>query len=269
MAAKQCFSLEGAQARMTSNIAEYRHMCEHGESLLVPLETGMIQCVACHRFGEKKNVPLSTSRGMPISKWTRLQSFKDHADSQRHQLAMVEWLGEKSIIPATSMASPARDFEMLLQDFRQEAVRKEYLFGKRKKIRKMIWCLAEAIRQTKKSVLRSSSQLAVHQDGAAGYLFARFTSSDVNGQRCSGYLGGADLAYLFKSANATAIARGIIKILKSSCSANVGCPAKAKLKPKFDAETYDHVRKSLSLLDAVRLLTKNELCASSTNHHLN
>ena len=91
---KQCFSLQGARSRVKSKISEYQQVCKYGNgesSWLVLLKNGNLQCVACEKYGENSSVPLSTSRGMTITNWCRLQTFKNHAATQRHKLAMADF----------------------------------------------------------------------------------------------------------------------------------------------------------------------------------
>jgi hypothetical protein len=235
-----CFSLEGSKKRVCSQLPLWqKHLQLPGnisQSWLVQLENEHLQCAACRYSVQKKHhakapigeqnlfnsdmqQTLASEEGMPISRWTRLQTLKQHQTMKCHKLNAVNFVHDTHPeITMDGMASPIQDFRHLLQSIKQRKQKQKESYGKRKKLRKMMYCIAEAHRRYKQSVFATTPQASIMQDGASGKLFARFSCCDNKLQRYSGHLGIYDLTTQHKTADSVAVAQSMVSIVTEACT---------------------------------------------------
>jgi len=116
-----------------------------------------------------------------------------HERSVHHRLAVkYTSKGTVQLDPACiAKAAPAKEtFQKLLRHFRRRGKSSEVDgIGKHCKIRRMLWCLAEAKRVRARRVLAKSRTIAIHQDKGQGHLHTRFTACNDKLQRVSGIVG--------------------------------------------------------------------------------
>ena len=130
------------------------------------LENEHLQCAACRYSLQKKyqqgqphslvlapknfelQQKLASEEGMPISRWTRLQTLKQHQKQKCHRLNAINFVRDTHPeVAVDGIASPIEDFRHLLQNIKQRKLKKSETCGKRKKLRKMMYCIAEAHRR--------------------------------------------------------------------------------------------------------------------------
>ena len=156
---QQCFSVTGAQDRIENRTEFWKKalpMAGTEESWLAVLPNGNFQCKCCffrqsqlEQMDRRKIQGLASTEGLQPTPWTRLQTFRQHANRQ-HELNVALYVRTTMPeVPATDFASPAHDFLDLYRSVKQRKVKSEESFGKRKKIRAMTYCLAEACRRRK------------------------------------------------------------------------------------------------------------------------
>ena len=198
---------------------------------------------------------LASEEGMPISRWTRLQTLKQHQTMKCHKLNAVNFVRDTHPeITMDGMASPIQDFRHLLQSIKQRKQKQKESYGKRKKLRKMMYCIAEAHRRYKQSVFATTPQASIMQDGASGKLFARFSCCDNKLQRYSGHLGIYDLTTQHKTADSVAVAQSMVSIVTEACTEWSHTPFKSdewkKDNEKVNVEALANFQQAVSQLIA-------------------
>ena len=181
---QRCFSLEGSRKRVYSQLPKWQKYCQLPgnitQSWLVQLENEHLQCAACRYSMQKKykqgqphsvvlgpknfelQQKLASEEGMPISRWTRLQTLKQHQKQKCHKLIAINFVRDTHPeVAVDGIASPIEDFRHLLQNIKQRKLKKSETYGKRKKLRKMMYCIAEAHRRYKHSVFATTSQASI------------------------------------------------------------------------------------------------------------
>ena len=126
------------------------------------------------------------------------------------------------------IASPIEDFRDLLQNIKQRKLKMAETYGKRKKLRKMMYCLAEAPRRCKQSVFATTSQASIMQDGAASKLFATFSCFTKDLQRYAAHLGIYDTVTKHKTSDSLALAQSMVSIVMDACTEWFGVPFKSE-----------------------------------------
>ena len=91
--------------------------------------------------------------------------------------------------------------------------------GVAKKLRRIIWCVAEAIRQQHRVALRRATSIAIHQDKRAAMLLVRFTAADAAMTQVSGILG-----LVQSHGGHLDIIRSTEDVVRSFCTAGHGRP---------------------------------------------
>ena len=92
--------------------------------------------------------------------------------------------------------------------------------GKHKKLRKMLWCVAEGHRDMKRALWRSSASTTsttIFQDARQGKLSIRFNMANSRLDRGSGHLGTVDLAKEHRL-DATGIQEGTMAVISRFCT---------------------------------------------------
>ena len=114
---------------------------------------------------------------------------------QRHQATFCHKFAEQSLINGDlrellrTRAQTSSAFLRVLTSCQKGARGELQGVGDRRKVRRMTWCLAEAIRNRHRAFLREADQIGLHQDKRGAKLLIRFTSVNASLQRRSGVLG--------------------------------------------------------------------------------
>ena len=152
---QQCFSDVGANDRIHNNFKIWQKVLKlpgSEESWLRMLPGGNFQCKCCFFRAESfphKFKSLASAEGLRPTVWTRLQTFRQHETTQHAINATLYVRATMPDAPAAKFASPAHDFLEPIRSVKQNKVNTTETYGKRKKIRAMTYCLAEACRRRK------------------------------------------------------------------------------------------------------------------------
>ena len=127
-----------------------------------------VTCKLCKHHGEQTAPKWRTPASL------QLCHFQIHEGTMKHSRAAAS-CGARDLLVALH-APPVGDFVKLLRDFRQgkthgskgcEGVGREW------KVRKMKWCLAEAVRSRVRAAIRSAASMSIHADCSKGHLVVR------------------------------------------------------------------------------------------------
>ena len=157
-------------------------------------------------------------------------------------------------VPAAGFASPSHDFLDLLKAVKARKVKNEEKYAKRKKMRAMTYCLAEAIRRMKLPILVKAKQAALMHDGADDKLYCRFTVCTPEHTRLTGFLGADNTVQKHHTADSLALANSLKSITEGAFTQWKGVPFKTEewrnAHVRVDTEAYDTFRKAVSQLNA-------------------
>ena len=167
-----------------------------------------------------------------VSNYSAVQrrALLKHQNSDAHQLATRDGCAEDD----SSAAPSTKEFSQLLKHAKRNPIGRDVVpsIAGHKKCRKMVWCLAEAHREIKRSMFCSGKGVddddvlistTLYQDCRKGKLTVRFTAASSRLERRSGHLGTVDLAKDF-SLDSIGIMQGTFFILKSFCVRGLGAP---------------------------------------------
>ena len=193
-----------------------------------------------------RNNTLSSKTGLAPSKWTRLQSFKQHACNPMHKAASIQFVRDTmKNIPLGDIASASEDFEHLLKSIKNRKMQQKEAYGDRFKLRRMLYCLAEASRQAKRHQFTTASQACMMHDGADSKLFARYALCTKDIERKFRFLGVFDLVQQHKDSDSFAMASSLASMIKNYCTQFLGAPYKTaewkKKHEKLDKEAYNNI----------------------------
>ena len=145
---QRCFSLEGSRKRVCVQLPMWQKYCQLpgniSQSWLVQLENEHLQCAACRYSLQKKyqqgqphslvlapknfelQQKLASEEGMPISRWTRLQTLKQHQKQKNHKLNAINFVRDTHPeVTMDGIASPIADFCHLLQNIKQRKLKRQ------------------------------------------------------------------------------------------------------------------------------------------------
>ncbi|CAK0866746.1 unnamed protein product, partial [Prorocentrum cordatum] len=124
-------------------------------------------CLACKAAGRSDSFGTFTAKAQPFA-------FQRHgARSQAHRDAVAALLGKAVDPPAPSAGA----FELVLDHYQQgqgRAAAGVPTVGKRKKVRVMGFCLAEAVRTEHRRFLANAESITIMQDCRGHRLLMRF-----------------------------------------------------------------------------------------------
>lgn len=207
---------------------------------------------ACRRsgFGTFEVVTLNT---------LQLQHFEKHAASAQHQRSVEQFLARLGVDAAAGEASDGVSSMAPSEAEFEEALKQRLLgvttakgvteVGKKDKIRKMCFCLAEASRMMDRAWLSTCSCIAIHQDEKKPRLLLRFTASRDSLETREGFLAIArDIG-----TSARKVRDATENALKRFCTVGLGAPPRGKAKSfsgVFDKAMFDRLRKKVELFNA-------------------
>jgi len=150
----------------------------------------------CARAGDAATVNLAKSKTncawgkfkltVPI-KLNRLLRHQESAFHRAGELMLCS--GKANVQCALLMFAPAADaFESAWLKAESGSRSPDSLAG-REKFARLVWCLAEAIRNRHRTFLSEAATIAIHQDKRDSKLLARFTAASPGLERVAGVLG--------------------------------------------------------------------------------
>jgi hypothetical protein len=177
-------------------------------------------------------------------------SLQRHQASATHKAVVQNATGIVGgrLVPDTSLFS-----EVLSLYKKKTAVTKRPKGVSRNKQRKVVYCLAESIRQLTRKVLRGADVACLMQDCRKGRLQIRFSCCSPSMTSTRGVFGEANLARDF-DCSADGIKQGTLQILKNYCTPRSSLPFKrTSMKPyktKRLVVLYRHVCRIVELFTA-------------------
>ena len=150
------------------------------------------------------------------------KSFQQHKDANKHKLAesALKASGEAAMLAAPEVS----DFQELLVRFRQGKANGDSGVGpiaRRRKVRTMKWCLAEALRTRTRLALRAAQSLSLHSDASKGRLLVRGQMCGEDLQPHHALLGTTNLSADFDS-SALGLASAVVTCLSDLAAPSVG-----------------------------------------------
>ena len=121
--------------------------------------------------------------------------------------------------------------------------------GKRLKLQRMRWCLAEALRKKARESFLKSEVASLHQDVRRGMLSVRYRVADINLHISRGTLGQINLAKHFDF-TAQGIKAGTIAIIKEFCRPRSAPPRGLRHRGLFNKGLYNRLCRRVELFDA-------------------
>ena len=199
----------------------------------------MLGCKACAMV---KNVGKFAKIAMPASSM-QLCVLVKHDKCKAHQAAMQNKPG--------GVPTKAQFLKVLRLAKKGQIPPHVQGIGREKKLRKMKWCLAEAVRMVRMHGLRCCQVLGIHTDARKGRLAVRFTGCGDELVLYSGVLGTTSLVRQFSS-DAIGISAAVKSVLEDACTSFVGVPytMKSGPKPHLDKALFLHLKESVELLNA-------------------
>ena len=172
-------------------------------------------------------MPLASEEGMMPNKGVRLQDFRSHAKSKHHQQAVIQMsMMQNPALPASGLAPTENQLKDLLASVRKnKRMPGSTAYGKRKKLRKMLFCLAEAIRSNKMKMFTEIGGMSLHHDGAEGHLFSSFAVSHKFVRRV-GFLCAYPMVQQTGFQDGCAIASSLKKSVEWACTSLRSAPFK-------------------------------------------
>ena len=237
----------------------WRIGCNACSALSVAVDEGRVKVVrhlsahnrkAYHEFG--------------IREIPKIGRLRKHEASGFHKLAMryMKSGATKVCKEYIAIASPSKDvFEKLYRHIRKRGKSSEIDgIGGHRKIRRLLWCLAEAKRARSRRVLATASTIAVHQDKGQGFLHTRFTACGDKFSKVSGVIGLTQMVGGHRE-----IILSTDEVLQRFCSPgsfrprneaelaarrNAGRHPPEEVGPILDAALYDIIREKVHLFNA-------------------
>ena len=207
---------------------------------MAPDGSWRVGCIICRKAGYT-----ATSYGsFPRATMALLRGWKKHSKQPCHVAASQGLEGAET---AESRAAPSpAEFKSLWMALRKNRQDVEEAASPifRAKARKMLYCLAEAVRSRQRRHLRGSSCMTLSLDACKTRLLCRYTAVTSSLETQSGILG----CYRSKATGHKAVLHGVETVYRAASTALHDPPLEprkneAKAPPSFDEDLYEHLRK--------------------------
>ena len=198
-----------------------------------------LTCRACQR-GCRERVPRWRTIGA-----AQVSHFKEHAQTAKHKAALAE-PGGRAPFEAPSPGA----FAKLLRAFHSaNGIGRDGLdggVGKRQKLRKMLYCLAEAVRARTRTWLSAAQSLTTHSDASKSRLLVRgqMCGDDLEARYC---LLGTEM--LSGDSSALGIAESILRVLRDLATPLSSAPGSTTT-PDVDMPALLHICSIVEVFNA-------------------
>ena len=180
----------------------------------------------------------------------QIQNLRVHGHSTNHKDALAKVFGGTSSVDARLSPSMQEFKDVLsMRSVPGNSLRSADIEGmERKKIPRLMFCLAEAHRRLEREFLLKAASIVLHQDARAGRLLIRYSACSTDLQVMKGCLG-HDRGF---GSTAEDVCRAVERVLRKFCTKNnegVGVLAD-RTKLLFSQELHDIIRQKVEILDA-------------------
>ena len=205
-------------------------------------ECGKGGCVPCKRQGLSGPLPEFMFKPTACS----LNDLRKHAKCKAHRRAVASFLGLPDVKPVLR-APTTQQFDEVRKHGASQAANKHGLegVGKRKKIRRMRFCHAEARRILHRRFLRTASSCTLFSDERARRLLVRFRACNNKLVRRCGVIGQLKGRY---DGHGLGIAKGIMRALERFCTVGRGAPEVKRKIVKCDVRLLKHMKRIVHTL---------------------
>ena len=181
-------------------------------------------------------------------------NIKKHASSQIHKELSSVVVGTiasgKTPVQITVPGAPSvSTFRSLLEAVRGEGPSDLPVFGRSRKKRRMVWCIAEALRALLRSFFKKQTVSSILQDTTEEVLLIRIRGCDRNINVMSGIVGVCDLTKPPFNGRATGIRDASLHVLREFCTP-LRDPPFSKKHGKFDEKLFKSVCESVQMYTA-------------------
>ena len=211
-------------------------------------------CVACYLYVQKceeedRSLPRMAESGYacfaPIS-MSMLKNVKRHAQCPTHQQAIAFMRGEEVELPPAAPADKEWQsvWSFLRKNRHMDMPSSEHIG--RFKVRKIVYCLAEALRARTRKHLKQATSMTLSLDGAKTRLLVRYASVTKDLAIARGVLGMGR-----SSATGHAAVLKLLSVIMQNAATDLAhAPPEAgqtscKSEPTFDEKLYEHIRSSV------------------------
>ena len=175
-----------------------------------------------------------------------MQHLIKHAGTSPHKAAAELVLHGTSSDARSS--PPAEHFEEVLKDrvtgigyaHGHEGV------GAQLKVKRMTWCLSEALLDEDRAALRNAKSITIHQDGSGPRFVVRFTACTADLEMRQGTMGIAK----DYGTRAQHIKEATEKVLRTFCSPKQTPPGRQDMTSELDTKLLAHVQQHVHTFDA-------------------
>ena len=185
-----------------------------------PIERSGAGCLICYKMLKKgtwARCRVRTTTALQVCHALR------HAKSKGHIDAVNKFLCRDS---GDHVAAPSQaDFKAVLDDRKRSAPTSlgNDQVGRKMKIARMNWCLAEAVRDLDREAFKEATTVLLKQDERAGFALQRFTCSNERMERRCGITSACR-----PDTGSAAIRDAVYANLKAACTSRVDPPAKTR-----------------------------------------
>ena len=189
---------------------------------------------------------------------TRYRQVGRHAKSLRHRKALKSLNLPSSADPEFECAQSADSFQVLLEHARTSPLGENMDLvrnvGGRHKQRRMLWCLAEALRIQQREFLMQCGSMAIYQDARSSFLLDRWSASDAKLNCKFGHLWGTKLLESH-SLDASGLQQATLDGLKNMCTVRLKPPRLSKGQQRWSGGTLNdnllqHLRQIIEVFAA-------------------
>ena len=241
------------QCKFARNKAEYLSTC------LVDPE--LPQCgswIISTGVGNSFRLGCAVCNGTGSGKWANLRwdniiargkaGLKEHQAGVHHQRLLKAAKGDKNKLRAKTPS--LKSFEEVLRKTWKNEAQGANLFvkgiGRRQKVRRAKWCLAEAYREINQELLAKCEAIALHQDGTKGCILLRFTACGLDLEAFQGMLAFVNLAKLYGGLRVVDVKSGTLHAIKKACTLGRRPPYR-KPQKVFLKELFTHITEKTEL----------------------
>ena len=207
-------------------------------------------CTVCHQSGGTSWF----ARFMGGRGELKPKTLAKHAESKEHKAAATQEFGPTG--HPVGRAPAVEEFQKMLAELERGTSTRCLAKGTTStKVRGIVWCLVEAMKEKDRKFLSKARSIVLIRDESGGRLLVRFGAVDKDLQVRRGFLGQSRDA----GSKASNIVQATRSVLRDFCTTFHGSPSKA-LSPQLEVELYAHIKDRVEVI--VNDSASNEILAA-------